>query len=302
VQEDTDQTGNYQVHTLTGKLVRVVKAVGDATTDVHELLLLPNGNYLLGAQVKVSGANTIPYGGSSANDTVTEAELQEVTPGGKLVWKWDSYDHIGLGQTPTRWWDQIRGPHLHNDVVHWNSVQPVGKKFMLISFRHLDAIYEINRHSGNIVWKLGGTQTPKSLTVRDDPLGSYPLAGQHDARIAPDGTITAFDDGTGFDNRAPRAVRYRVDPKTGTAHLVQAISDPNVPMAICCGDARVLPSGDWFIGWGGAANGVAGAYAPNGKPLFRLVTPGEFGYRANPVAPGALTAKKLRRAMNRMAG
>ena len=83
-----------------------------------------------------------------------------------------------------------------------------------------------------------------------------------------------------------------------TAKLIQSISDPEVTNSICCGNARLLPSGNWLINWGGT--GVLGIYRPNGKRLFKLTTPGEFSYRANPVPPGALTAEQLRRAMNAM--
>ena len=66
---------------------------------------------------------------------------------------------------------------------------------MIASFRHLDAVYKISKSTGKIVWKLGGTTTPKSLTVKDDPR-AYTLGAQHDARLLPDGTLTVFDNRT----------------------------------------------------------------------------------------------------------
>jgi hypothetical protein len=48
---------------------------------------------------------------------------------------------------------------------------------MLLSFRHLDAVYKIDRRTGEVVWKLGGTQTPESLELIDDPRGDYQLGG-----------------------------------------------------------------------------------------------------------------------------
>ena len=76
-----------------------MKAVGGPVADIHDLQLLPNGNYLVGGQVVKSHVDTSAYGGS-ADATVTGFQIQEVTPGGQLVWKWDSLDHIGLAQTP----------------------------------------------------------------------------------------------------------------------------------------------------------------------------------------------------------
>ena len=79
--------------------MREVNTVGGPTTDIHDLQLLPNGNYLVGGQVIKHHVDTSAYGGSSDAD-IMGFEIQEVTPGGQLVWKWDSLDHIGLAQTP----------------------------------------------------------------------------------------------------------------------------------------------------------------------------------------------------------
>jgi hypothetical protein len=295
-------TGNFVVRTLEGRLVRIVRALGGPTTDLHELELLPNGNYLLAGQVIKSHVDTSAYGGSS-DASIMGFEIQEVTPHGKLVWKWDSLKHIGLGQTPMRWWNQVVGLGEPYDIQHWNSAEVDGNH-VLLSFRNLDAVYEINRDTGGVVWKLGGTTTPKSLTVLNDPQGSYPLSGQHDARELRDGTFTISDNMTNLG--PPRAVRYAIDPQAGTATLLESISDPDATESPCCGSARKLPSGDWLIGWGrtptgGSSDRFVGVYMPSGRRIFKLEVPNGFFYRAYPVAEGALTAAKLRAAMNAMA-
>ena len=295
VDEASYQLGDYEIHRLDGSFVRVVKAVGGPVADIHELQLLPNGNYLLGAQVTKRHVDASEFGGSS-DASVTGFQIQEVTPTGELAWKWNSLSHIGLDQTPASWWNQILTRPQPYDIQHWNSVEPDGR-FLLLSFRHLDAVYAINRNSGGIVWKLGGTTTPKSLKILNDPEGSYPLAGAHDARREADGTITIHDNFTGL-NKPPRAVRYRVDPQARTARLVQSISDPDAAASICCGSARRLPSSDWLVGWGGIP--FVGAYNSGGQRLFKLDLPGSFSYRSFPVPPRALSAAQLRRGMNAM--
>lgn len=287
------QTGEYEIRTLKGRLIRVVRGGGGTTADVHEIQQLPGGNYLIGAQITYGGVDTSPYGGA-ADSQVVGIEIQEVTPSGAVVWTWDSKDHIGLDETG-RWWNETALDDEPYDVVHWNSAEPVGKRYLVLSFRHLDAVYEIDRKTGRIVWKLGGTETPKSLEVTNDPHGAYPLGGQHDARILPNGDLTVHDNRT-YLGDAPRIVRYKIDTASGTARLVQAIADPDVTYSTCCGSARRLSSGDWLVNWGG--NGLIAGYSSDGRQLFGLSLADGFSYRANPVPEGAASIHDLRHAMD----
>jgi Arylsulfotransferase (ASST) len=189
------------------------------------------------------------------------------------------------------------------DLVHWNSVEPVGGS-VIASFKTLDAVLKIDKSTGRIIWKLGGTTTPRSLEVLQDPR-PYTFGGQHDARLLRDGTLTVFDNRSNLDNKTPRAVRYRIDEAAGTATLLETITDPEVPASSCCGSARRLRNGHWLIGWGKdyrtAQVGEIGGYKPNGQPTFRLSFGSGFSYRAEPVPPGAVSAQDLRDGMRAMA-
>ena len=137
-------------------LVRTLKPVG-LDADGHDLQFLGT-DHLVGSKVPQSHVDTSAYGGSS-DATVKNTELQEVSSGGQLVWDWKSQDHIALAETG-RWWP--RAIDLGYDIIHWNSIQPVGNS-VIASFRHLDAVYKIDKSSGAIIWKLGGTSRPASL-------------------------------------------------------------------------------------------------------------------------------------------
>jgi hypothetical protein len=265
--------------------------------------LLPGGAYLIGAHSPQSHVDLSPYGGPSDAD-VLNAELQEVGPQGKLLWDWKTQDHIARAETG-RWWPYtLRNPARHGyDIPHWNSIEPHGNA-VIASFRQLDAVYKINKATGNIVWKLGGTTTNRSLTVIGDP-HSYPLGGQHDARVLPDGTLSVFDNRTALTDQAPRMARYRIDQVARTATLIQSIADPDIPLSICCGSARLLPDGGWLIDWGQQTQGaqpggsIAG-YTSDGQRTFLMTFKSTFSYRAQPVPPGVLSAKQLRKTMDVM--
>jgi hypothetical protein len=289
----------WEIHRLDGSLVRTLDTVGQPP-DSHDLQLLGNGDYLAGANVKQSHVDTSTYGGSSDAD-VANTELQQVSASGQLVWDWKSQDQISLAETG-RWWTwAINHPVPEGyDILHWNSIEPAGNS-VIASFRHLDAVYKINKSTGNVVWKLGGTSTSKSLEVRDDPR-AYTFGAQHDARLLSDGSLTVFDNRTNLGRKKPRAVRYRIDQEMGTATLLQSITDPEVPASHCCGSVRRLPNRDWLISWGGG--GPIGGYKPDGERTFLLTldtVDRHFSMRAEPVPAGVLTAQDLREGMRAMA-
>jgi hypothetical protein len=285
--------GQFEIHRLSGGLVRVLRPVG-LPSDGHDLRFASNGNHLVASGILQNHVDTTAYGGSS-DATVKQAELQEVSPSGQLVWDWKTQDHISLAETG-RWWPSAVG--FGYDLVHWNSIQPAGNGSVIASFRHLDAVYKIDKSTGAIVWKLGGTSRPESLNVIGDPF-AYTFGGQHDARLLPDGTVTVFDNRTDL-NSPPRAVRFRIDETAGTATLLQSISDPDVPLSGCCGSARRLSNGDWLIDWGQATDHPIGGYEANGDRTFLLTLDGRSSYRAEPVPAGAVSAQSLRQAMNAM--
>ncbi|MEZ5062895.1 MAG: aryl-sulfate sulfotransferase [Solirubrobacterales bacterium] len=284
------QTGAFDILSPAGEPIR---SVGDAETDVHDIQLLPNGNYVTAQQVFRGDVDATAYGGA-ASSVVVDFEIRELTPGGRVVRSWKTADHIGLGETG-RWWPHVV-EGLFYDTSHWNAVEIDGR-YMYLSFRHLDAIYKVDRRTGEIVWKLGGTETPESLEVLNDPRGDYPFGGQHDVRVQPNGTVTVFNNRTDLADAVPRAERFRIDEQAGTAKLVQSITDPEMTEARCCGSARRLPDRSWLISWG--SNAMIGAYDDRGRPLYRMTIPDDaFTYRANPVLD--LGARELRRAMDDM--
>jgi Arylsulfotransferase (ASST) len=182
------------------------------------------------------------------------------------------------------------------DLVHLNSLQERGDG-IVFSGRHRDAVYRIRRSDGSVDRKLGGSTRAESLSFVNDPLGATSFGGQHDARILPDGTLTAHDNGTER-NRPPRAVRYQIDTTARTATLLEQVTDPRAPSSNCCGSARRLPGGDWAISWG--SRGLVTELTGNGTPVLTLDFGTPFSYRADPVLPGVLSRDALHSAMDAM--
>lgn len=292
----------YEIHALDGSLLRTLVTVG-SDTDHHDLQELPNGNYLMMTYRPRDHVDLSAHGGP-ADATVLDAELQEVTPAGALVWSWNSKDHIALSETGP-WWptvrnqpNRLRDGRMAYDVVHINAVE-VDADGLLVSMRHTDGVYRIRRSDGQVLWKLGGTATPESLTVIGDPR-TQTFSGQHDVRRLSDGSVTVYDNGTQA-GRPPRAVRFQIDAGDATATWQEAIGDADVNSSVCCGSARKLDSGGWLVGWGSIVSPVIGEYAADGSRVFKLTYPNSFSYRAFPVPHGRVGPQQLRDAMDAMA-
>ena len=282
----------YVEHTLTGTAVRRIATQG-VPTDIHELRQLPNGDFMLDAYRPRDGVDLRPYGGPR-NGRVYDGEIQEVTPGGKLVWRWNSHGHIALSETG-RWWGMM-DLNKRVDLMHTNAIAPDGDG-VIVSFRHTDAIYRIDRRTGRIDWKLGGTRTSRSLTIVGDRFADSDFGGQHDVRLLPDGTVTLYDNGSSR-GRRPRALRFRIDTSTRTATLLEDHHDAIAKGSTAQGSARRLPDGHWAVSWGGTP--VLSELTAGNRLVWRLKFRRVIVYRLTPVPFGTFSAPRLRRAMDRM--
>jgi hypothetical protein len=289
---------------LDGSLARTITLPQGVVLDPHELMQLPNGNYLFSTNRGLPGQSACGL----SNILIGDNGFEEMAPDGTVVKTWWASDHIPTSEVPSAWCGQIVAQPVNGniyDVYHINSVEPDGSGFV-ISFRHLDAVYRVDS-TGAVSWKVGGVARPESLTVQGDsfPAGDT-FRGQHDARILSDGSLTVHDNGyhpgTGT-TRPPRGVRFAIDTGSRTATLIDQKSDPGtVATPLCCGSARKLPGGDWLLNWGSSGltteldssgNRVSSLTFDQNNGAYKL-----FSYRANEVLPGLLSRDALRAGMD----
>ena len=287
----------HEVRSESGRLLRLVRTKG-SIVDGHEYRELPGGNVLLDTYVPET-ADLRRFGGPK-RAAIVSAEIQEVDPAGKVLWRWSSRGHISLRETG-RWWRSVLSNPRRRlrreafDPVHINSIEPRGSGEVIISTRHTDAVYGIDRSTGEIKWKLGGIPTGKSLRVTGDPATKL-LGGQHDARIDRRGRLTVFDNGKDRPRR-PRVVFYRLDLKQERAVYRGQLNDPEVRRSHCCGSARETSDGGWLVSWGD--NPLVTGFDREGRIAFRLHLPSST-FRAVPVPEGATSVTRLSRGLAAM--
>ncbi|HEX4110008.1 MAG TPA: arylsulfotransferase family protein [Solirubrobacteraceae bacterium] len=238
------------------KTIAVVHAGDGYSADLHEFQITPQGTALLTAFVPVK-ANLTSLGGTR-NETVLDCVIQEVDIStGQVLWEWHALGHVPVSASyagkPT-----ASSPY---DYFHINSIQELPNGNLLISSRSTWAVYEISRTTGKIIWQLGGKHSSFKLGAGAN------FEWQHDARLAPNNTLTLFDDAdTPKEESQSRAVELQLNMKTMKATLVQSyVHDPPL-LAASQGNAQTLANGNVFVGWG--AQPEFSEYTPNGQQIF----------------------------------
>ncbi len=284
-------TVRVEVHDLDGNLLDTLNTVG-TPTDFHEARPLADGSFLIDSYVLTIG------GGSPLRPNVMDASFQNIQPDGQSTFTWNSAGIISPSESMI--WLNLSYPGQSGtvwDAQHINTVVPYRSGY-LISLRNNNAVYYIDGTDGHVIWKLGGTTTPQSLTILGDPDASTDFGGQHDVEPWPDGTISLHDNGTGR-GRAPRVLRFQINAAARTATLVQSFSDPHVTSSLCCGSARMMPTGDWLVDWGNSQ--IIEEFNPAGTVVDRLKLAWPlFSYRAVPIMPGQLSASAVIAGMDSM--
>lgn len=288
----------HEIRSLSGARLRLVRTRGPII-DGHELRELDSGDFLVGSYVPET-ADLTRVGGP-ARAAIVSAEVQELDPDGQVQWRWNSRGHISLAETG-RWWRNVLSNPRRRlqgrqafDPVHINAIEPRGPDEVVISTRHTDAVYGIRRSTGEIAWKLGGSKTADSLQIVGDPARRL-FGGQHDVRIAADGSLSVYDNGKDRPRR-PRVVFYRLDLGQGRARYTGQLNDSEVKTSHCCGSARQLAGGGWLVSWGD--NPLVTAFDADRQIAFRLKLAAST-FRAVPVPAGAVSLAQLDRGLEAM--
>lgn len=155
---------------------------------------------------------------------------------GKILWKWDSFDHLDPMRVHFHlfqpYW-MTRGFPGHLDWTHGNGVSYDEKNgTIIVSLKQMDAIIGISRKSGEVKWIYGdptgwnGTLAAKVLKPKGQFV-RYPFSPHH-PHVDGSGLITYYDNGMfqafPFTGKPPvpqhlnfsRAARIQIDEKAMT--------------------------------------------------------------------------------------
>jgi hypothetical protein len=301
----------------------------DATTDEHELRLLPNGHHLVFSYPLKSGVDLTGIGVPKAfdggvnelgpNSTIQDCEIVEFDEAGKVSWTWSATDHFDPAKVST--YPQTGfGPNSSApdggpayDVYHCNAidVDPANGN-LLVSARGMDSVFYIDRSSGAVLWKMGGVNSSKDGATYVKVADAF--FRQHDARLVAGwaqsckggaGQVSMFDDETGQVGPA-RAVAYDVvvgggnsagcgDAGAGTpgeAKVAWEYKGTNTSGG--GGSVRAAADGGHVIGWGISEPVLTEVDAKGQKLIEVAFAAGDVSYRAIKVPLAELDLNALR--------
>ena len=132
----------------------------------------------------------------------------------------------------------------------------------LVTARHLDAAFRVDRATRNIDWFVGGRRRRETrLTIVGDPFGGP--ARPHDARL--NGNVLTMMDNRTATGQPSRAVAYRIDEVARTATMLWQIIAPSGQSGGTLGSVRVQPDGSILVGWGAPLQPMFTEHDANGN-------------------------------------
>jgi Arylsulfotransferase (ASST) len=189
----TGPSGTDYIYNDRYQQIATVRAGNGDATNFHEFLITPQNTALILAHT-VTTANLTAIGGP-ADQRVIDGLVQEIDiRTGRVLFQWDSAGHVPYADS------YVPRPSSANmpwDWFHINAVHLDTDGNLLVGSRNTWATFKVNRHTGQIMWQLGGRHSSFTLSAapgqvldRDGKI----FAWQHDPEAIGGGTYTFFDD------------------------------------------------------------------------------------------------------------
>jgi hypothetical protein len=241
---------------------------GYTILDGHDFQILPNGNFLIAVQdwQQIDMSKIVP--GGNPNAWVVGFVMQEQDPSHNVVFEWRSWDHFEITDAVGI---DFTGPWI--DYVHFNAFEYDTDGNIMFSCREMCEITKIDRQTGNILWRFGGTNNEFTL-VGDTQW----FERQHSVRRTPTGTVTIFDNGALDAPWESRAVEYDLDEVNKIATLVWQYRHDPPRYAGWGSNMQRLPNSNTMIGW--APLGIITEVRSDGTKAFEAEFADHWSYRA----------------------
>jgi len=198
----------------------------------HDFVRMDNGNTLISIWKPIPDAiaGKIKGGtpGTERKGEILGDCLQEISPEGKVVWEWNSYDHMDPDT------DIICPLCSRFTWSYINSMFVLPDGDILVNFRVANTVAIIEKRTGDVKWRWGADQ----------------IGHQHNATAIDNGNILVFDNGLHNHSRVISPSHSRVievNPRTDQIEWEYTDKDAMSFYSSICGSAQRLPNGNTLI-------------------------------------------------------
>jgi len=250
----------------------------------HEIIKLPNGNYM--GFVPVIESHPVPtytdfpgrnnpfsweddcelyIENSSDYDWKGEVIIEWDQNTGEIIWEWNVFDYFNIDDFDymAGHWETACNSADSYDWIHFNALLfDETENVLYVSSRHLDRITKIDYSSKNIIWNLGIPWLGDEVIVPDTL-----FSGQHGLQLLPNGNIVTLDNGilsqfinTSLESPVSRAIEIQISENNGhfSAATIWSHTLPYDLYGALSGNVQKLNNGNYLIN---TIGNVDGAYS-----------------------------------------
>ena len=188
------------------------------------------------------------------NNSVLFDKIVQLDPNGKVLWSWDTYDHIPLSEAdPFNLTSSLNGqPAI--DFTHANAlIWDYNNGVIYLNARHTNTFYKINQTTGDMIWACGQFG---NFTLLGSDGSTVPSLWYHShdlKQVAPD-VFTMFnndfDNITNYNDSSSQLIEVTLNEQNMTAWVNWSWTAPPQYYSTFLGAADILPNGDWIGDFG----------------------------------------------------
>ncbi len=222
-----------------------VTATNDQDLDLHDFIMVSRDHFITMASV-LKSADNIPVCLSPAPGCRIIAPVIQETRNDSVIWQWDAskYQEFYLSSTAGNKFYDTTHPQ---DYIHMNSmvIDPKDSN-LIVSFLNQNQVLKIDRHTGNILWRLGGCNSDFSLVV-----GQAFIKQHHATLVDAKGTLVLLDNGDKDIRPYSRVIEFRLNEKN---RAIDSFKSFNIPMQMAGSRGSVQKVGSNYLICGGISN------------------------------------------------
>ncbi|MBN1952366.1 MAG: aryl-sulfate sulfotransferase [Bacteroidales bacterium] len=186
----------------------------------HDLIRSKKGTiYALHYDYRIVDFSPLGY---HETDTIFCDGITELDSAGNVCWEWSAFDVADPLGDPVSY---VR----RNDWLHANSLCEDDRGNLIVSFRHNNQIWKIDRESGEVIWKFG---EKGDFDIEE----RYLPSGQHHVYLSDIGDLIIFDNNN--EASQSRILFFRLNQQSFHAELIKEVILPRQYYSYIMGSAE----------------------------------------------------------------